>query len=261
MAAKPLWIWIGIVAALLAAGCAGNKQQMAPANYARDLTTGMEFVLAPAGCFPMGDLWESGSKSEGPVHEVCLDAFYMGKYEVTQGQWKAVMGENPAYFQKGDDHPVEQVSIDDAREFIERLNRKSGRGYRLPTEAEWEYACRSGGKREPFCGSDQPSEVAWFDRTGGGSTQPVGQKRPNGLGLFDMSGNVWEFSSDLYGEDYYATSPRNNPQGPVEGTYSVKRGGSWSINPRFLRSTVRGRTDFDTRHYSTGFRIAFPAVP
>ncbi len=250
---------IGLVAVLIS-GCVGMRAS-SRAEIALDPATGMEFVLVPGGCFQMGDRWGKGEMSERPVHEVCVDAFYLGRFEVTQGQWRAVMGENPSFFQQEDEYPVEQISWNDAQAFLSKLNASAEKNYRLPTEAEWEYACRSGGKEEMFCGGDELSALAWFDRTGGGNTQPVGQRQPNGLGLYDMSGNVWEFCSDRYDANYYGVSPEKNPQGPAEGRYFVKRGGSWSIGPRFLRATVRGRSDAADRHYSTGFRVALPIGP
>ena len=185
----------------------------------------------------------------------------MSKTEVTQAQWSKIMNKNPSYFQKGENHPVENISWNDSIKFLSKLSASSDRTYRLPTEAEWEYACRSGGAEEQYCGGNSLKDRAWFDRTGGGSTQEVATRQPNGLGLFDMSGNVWEFCSDTYARDYYTTSPEKNPQGADEGPHIIKRGGSWSINPRYLRSTVRGRATRDDAHYSTGFRVALSTKP
>ncbi len=152
-----------------------------------DSVTGMAFVWVPKGCFEMGcGTWTSDCDSdEKPVHEVCLDSFWMGKHEVTQGEWKKIMGNNPSTFKKGDKYPVERVSWNDAQEFIRRLNAKTGgRGkFRLPTEAEWEYACRSGGKPQKYAGGSDPDRVAWYGSNSGGSTHPVGTKAANGLGI------------------------------------------------------------------------------
>ena len=240
---------------LLTFGCSSLFEPKTPSSYI-DPVTGMEFVLVKGDCFQMGDARGDIDKNARPVHEVCLDDYYLAKTEVTQGQWLKIMSDNPSHFPKGNNHPVERVSWDDSQEFLSALSKKSGKKYRLPTEAEWEFACRSGGKDELFCGGNDPKDYAWFDRTGGGSTQPVATRAPNALGLYDMSGNVWEFCSDIYAAGYYATSPVNNPAGAGEGPHIIKRGGSWSINPRYLRATVRGRANRSDKHYSTGFRVA-----
>ena len=244
---------------LLLGGCSSLFGNGRAATYT-DPATGMEFVLVPGGCYRMGNLQGGADSDEEPAHQVCLDDFYLGKTEVTQAQWLKMTGRNPSHFQKGDDHPVESVSWNEAMAFLKKMSAAGAKPYRLPTEAEWEYACRSGGKEETFCGGDTLDSLAWFDRTGGGSTQAVATRQPNGLGLFDMSGNVWEFCSDTYAQDYYATSPDRNPQGAAEGPHIVKRGGSWSINPRYLRATVRGRAARDDAHYSSGFRVAVSAT-
>ncbi|MCW5201932.1 SUMF1/EgtB/PvdO family nonheme iron enzyme [Desulfobulbus sp. US4] len=189
----------------------------------QDEPTGMELVYIPKGCFQMGSNEYDGEK---PVHEVCVDGFWMGKYEVTQGQWKNIMGDNPANFQKGDDYPVEQVSWEDAQKFITQLKKRSGKEYRLPTEAEWEYAARAKSSYK-YSGGDDLNAVAWYDGNSGDSTHPVGQKKANAFGLHDMSGNVWEWCADWYGEKYYASSPKNNPTGPDSGAARVLRGGDF----------------------------------
>lgn len=246
---------------LVIAGCTSLFGPKQPTNYT-DPTTGIEFILVPGSCYQMGNLWGgNGDANEGPVHQVCLDDYYLAKTEVTQAQWQKIMTENPSYFQKGETHPVENVSWNDAMAFLQKMSADNDKTFRLPTEAEWEFACRSGGQEEQYCGGNDLKERAWFDRTGGGSTQAVATRQPNGLGLFDMSGNVWEFCSDRYAKDYYANSPEKNPQGAAEGPHVIKRGGSWSINPRYLRSTVRGRAARDDAHYSTGFRVAISAKP
>jgi sulfatase modifying factor 1 len=226
----------------------------------RDPVTGMEFVLVKGGCYQMGDTFGVGNRNENPVHEVCVGDFYLGKHEVTQGQWRSVMGNNPSSFKDyGDDSPVEQVSWNDAQEFISRLNRRTGKGFRLPTEAEWEYAARSGGKKEKYAGASQEDKLgqyAWYKNNSGSRTHPVGQKDPNGLGLYDMSGNVWEWCSDWYDENYYGKSPRDNPRGPDNGTQRVLRGGSWYYNSGYLRTAYRSRFGPPYRVNQFGFRLA-----
>jgi formylglycine-generating enzyme required for sulfatase activity len=203
----------------------------------------MEFVFIKGGCFEMGDTFGDGSKDEKPVHDVCVDDFYLGKYEVTQGQWQAVMGANPSYFKNcGSNCPVETVSWNDVQEFISRLNQRSGKRFRLPTEGEWEYAARSGGKWEKWSGTNSEGELgqyAWYIGNSGSRTHVVGEKRPNRLGLYDMTGNIWEWCSDWYGENYYQGSPRNNPEGPGNGSTRVLRGGSWNGSPRKVRAADR----------------------
>nr|VFK50371.1 MAG: Formylglycine-generating enzyme, required for sulfatase activity, contains SUMF1/FGE domain [Candidatus Kentron sp. TUN]VFK51541.1 MAG: Formylglycine-generating enzyme, required for sulfatase activity, contains SUMF1/FGE domain [Candidatus Kentron sp. TUN]VFK55983.1 MAG: Formylglycine-generating enzyme, required for sulfatase activity, contains SUMF1/FGE domain [Candidatus Kentron sp. TUN] len=217
-----------------------------------DPITGMEFVWVPKGCFRMGS--NDGEADEKPVHEVCVDGFWLGKTQVTQSQWREVIGDNPSGFKGNDRRPVESIAWNDTRSFIKSLNRRSGYRYRLPTEAEWEYACRSGGKDEGYSGGDNPDRVAWYDENSGGETHPVAQKAPNGLGLYDMSGNVWEWVQDWYGDDYYANSPRNNPQGPSSGANRVIRGGSWYWSASFARAANRRRDGSGLRGNVLGFR-------
>ena len=208
-----------------------------------DSATNMEFVFVKGGCFQMGDTFGDGSSNEKPVHEVCVDDFYIGKYEVTQGQWKAIMGNNPSRFSDcGDNCPVESASWNDIQDFINKLNQKTGKNYRLPTEAEWEYSARSGGKNEKYAGTSNESELgdyAWYISNSGGKTHPVGTKQPNGLGIYDMSGNVWEWVSDWYDADYYKNSPKDNTKGPSSGSARVLRGGSWSNGAWDTRIALR----------------------
>ena len=152
---------------------------------------------------------------------------------------------------------MENVSCDDCQAFIKKLNRKSGKNYRLPTEAEWEYACRSGGRDEKYSGGSDIDRVAWYYGNSGGSTHAVGGKVANGLGLYDMSGNVWEWCSDWYDENYYGNSPTQNPQGPESGSSRVYRGGSWNNRPAFVRSAHRLRFGTALRIDDLGFRLAF----
>ena len=176
---------------------------------------------------------------------------------MTQGQWQQIMGSNPSRFKNGADYPVEKVSWNDAQYFIRKLNQQSGNKYRLPSEAEWEYAARSGGKAEKFAGSDSIDAVAWYRDNSGGSTAPVAQKRPNALGLYDMSGNVWEWCQDCYGRNYYAGSPQNNPAGPSSGIKRVNRGGSWTSISRLVRSSLRNSNDSGDRRDFHRFPACF----
>ncbi len=195
---------------------------------------------------------------EGPVHEVCVDDFYLAKYEVTQTQWTKLMGRHFSYF-KGNLRPVERITWDDTQRFIRQLNSRSGAAYRLPTEAEWEYAARSGGKDKLYAGtSDEESlpRFAWHMVNSNRQTHMVGMKKPNSLGLHDMSGNVWEWCSDWYDDSYYANSPRNNPQGPDTGIYRVIRGGEWELPAGLTRTTYREAAKPHVRRNDIGFRLA-----
>lgn len=226
-----------------------------------DPVTGMEFVFVKGGCYLMGDTFGDGDTDEKPVHEVCVDDFWIGKYPVTQRQWLSMMGNNPSNFKKGDNYPVEYVSYDDTQDFLKKLNSKTSKNYRLPTEAEWEYAARSGGKKERWAGTSSESELgdyAWYNDNSGDSTNPVGQKMPNGLGVYDMSGNVLEWCSDRYGNQYYVSSPNANPQGPTFGANRVFRGGSWYGEPRNVRVANRGGESRRYRFVNLGFRLVLP---
>ena len=206
-----------------------------------DPETGMEFVWVPGGCYQMGcGSWtDSCDDDEKPVHEVCVDGFWISKYEVTQGEWEQIMGNNPSHFDNGDNYPVEEVSWNDCQDFIDNLNSESSKTFRLPTEAEWEYAARSGGKQQKYAGGGDVDSVAWYGGNSGDQTHEVGTKAPNDLGIYDMSGNVWEWCSDWYSSDYYSNSPKNNPQGPSSGSYRVGRGGGWDSVAEYVRAVIR----------------------
>lgn len=223
-----------------------------------DPTTGMELVYVPKGCFQMGDTFGDGESDEKPVHEVCVDGYFIGKYEVTQGEYTKITGNNPSNLKKGDRYPVEKVSWNDAQEFIRRLNERSGRIYRLPTEAEWEYAAKSGGRKEKYAGADTPDGVAWYSSNSSGSTHPVGTKLPNGLGLYDMTGNVWEWCRDWYDANSYSGSLQDNPSGPSSGSYRVFRGGSWYLDQENLRAANRHRYSPSYRYNNFGLRLVLP---
>lgn len=221
---------------------------------------GMEFTLIPAGSFVMGN--DKGILAVRPAHEVTIStSFYMGTFEVTQAQWMVIMGTNPSQVQ-GPDHPVEQVSWHDAQAFIARLNSlENTNRYRLPTEAEWEYAARAGSTTRWYFGDDAAglSRVAWFDKNSQDSTRPVGQKDPNAWGLYDMHGNVWEWTQDYWSTDYYSQSPAIDPAGPASGSKRVKRGGSWMWSAGYTRSAYRTGDPEDTRISRLGFRVVLEA--
>jgi len=217
--------------------------------------TGMVFVLIPAGTFQMGS---NDYDDEKPVHGVTLNSFLISKYETTQGVWQKIMGNNPSNFKKGNDHPVEQVSWDDCQEFCKKLNEmksaSGGTGLRLPTEAEWEYAARAGTNTKYYWGDKEDGDYMWFDEKWEGGHHPVGEKKPNGFGLYDMSGNVWEWCSDWYDEKYYQNSPKNNPSGPASGQFRVLRGGAWGSNAHICHSADRYFGEPSLRHFVIGFR-------
>jgi len=248
-------IAVGIIAVFIWQMNSRNRtDQLAPKASMSSL--GMEFVSIPAGRFAMGcspgDSQCGGD--ENPRHEVRISrSFELGKYEVTQGQWVKVMGNNPSNF-KGDDRlPVEQVSWNEAQAFIAKLNDlNDGYRYRLPTEVEWEYAAR-GRTTGPYYGN--LDAIAWYDSNSGSKTHPVGQKQPNGFGLYDMVGNVWEWCADWHGESYYGSSPATDPNGPSSGQYRVLRGGSWNYVARYARVSGRGRGSPDGRYNCDGFRV------
>ena len=227
------------------------------------VTAEPEMVLVKGDCFQMGDTFDVGDDDEKPVHEVCVDDFYIGKYEVTQGEWESIMETNPSKFKGNVNLPVERVSYDNVRKFIKKLRQRTGKKYRLPTEAEWEYAAQGGGKDGLWAGTSDEFELdeyAWYVDNSNRRTHPVGQKKPNGLGLYDMSGNVWEWVWDRYDEKYYERSPKNNPKGPLGGGYRVLRGGSWNSTPVTLRTATRGVYAPGSRSGgSGGFRLALSA--
>lgn len=242
----------------------------------------LEMIAVPAGKFVMGtDDADPGrhGENEEPAHGVAVGEFYLGKFEVTQAQWRAVMGTDPSLF-KGDDLPVEQVSWEDAQEFCRRLSGLTGRQYRLPTEAEWEYACRAGTAGAFYAELDA---IAWYgDNSGdervdaselyrksgedyvrllvekyGHRTHPVGQKQPNGFGLHDMVGNVSEWCEDVY-HDGYGGAPADGSAWLTGGNpgFRVRRGGSFLATSLASRSAFRPRTNLDLRHSTAGLRVA-----
>jgi formylglycine-generating enzyme required for sulfatase activity len=236
------------------------------------------FVLVEGGTFTMGSPSNEPDRDsdEGPQHQVTVKSFYMGKYEVTQREWREVMGNNPSNF-KGDNLPVEQVSWFEVIEYCNKRSVKerltpcyrgsgnsitcdwSANGYRLPTEAEWEYAAKGGNKNfltYLYAGSNSAGAVAWYDGNSGNTTHPVGTKAPNDLGIYDLSGNVWEWCWDWKGD--YGSGAQTGPAGPSSGSDRVLRGGSWYNDARFLRSSLRGNNVPSRRNSIIGFRLVRP---
>ena len=247
-----------------------------------DKTVKGTLVLIPAGPFSLGNTgsYEGEYDEKPPVTIIISKPFYISKYEITQQQYKAVMGNNPSEF-KGDDLPVEQVSWYDALNFCNALSQSEGltpcytingtkvtcdfeaNGYRLPTEAEWEYAAKAGTKTDFYSGKltysgNSPidpnlDKIAWYSANSSNATHPVGQKAPNAFGLYDMSGNVWEWCWDRYAE--YPSKETKDYQGPEIGTYRVYRGGGWRNLAWYCRSTNRDRNYLDDKNNSLGFRV------
>ncbi len=286
-----------------------NSSSILPKGRAwTDPVIGMEFVFVKGGCFQMGSPSSEKDRDsdEGPLHGVCVDDFYMGKYEVTVGQWRefirslsyrteaerdvkkdgcwslkngdwgyydGIYWDNVGFSQK-ESQPVACVSYNDVEKFIHWLRKKSGRKYRLPTEAEWEYAARGGTTTARFWGDGERAACRYanvYDQTakrkydfswksfdcddGYDATAPVGSFKPNNFGLYDMLGNVWEWTGDWYGGKYYANSPRNNSQGPASGSRRVNRGGGWDYGPAYVRSADRDRGIPWLRYSYLGFRL------
>ena len=229
------------------------------------MVKGVEFkmIKVEGGTFSMGATSEQeydALSCEKPVHSVTLSDYYIGETEVTQELWEAVMGSNPSYFEGDNQRPVENVSWNDCQKFIKKLNRLTGKEFRLPTEAEWEYAARGGKYSKDYVykysGSNNADEVAWCARNSGGKTHPIKTKKANKLGLYDMSGNVWEWCNDWDDDHYYRNSPQTNPTGPSKGACRVLRGGSWDVNDRGVRVSSRGESTPDLRFIDIGLRLA-----
>jgi formylglycine-generating enzyme required for sulfatase activity len=256
------------------------KRSVRPGELWRDPHLDMSFAWVPGGCFEMGcgDGAEGCGDSEKPVHKVCLNGFWIARHEVTQQQWRRLMGGNPSSFKRcGPQCPVEGVSWNEAVEFAKKLSAKTGYIFRLPTEAEWEYACRSGGKKQEYAGSEPVDALAWYKENADGSPHRVGKKHPNDLWIYDMSGNVWEWCLDIFDKEAYrkATGTLENPVfigdqfadiyrdgyshilSMVQGAsgYRSVRGGSWGNVADRLRCTDRIKGNPDSRRDWLGFRL------
>ena len=238
-----------------------EKGDDAPKFQNQTITVGgvsFKMIAVEGGTFQMGSP-ESDAEAyddEKPQHEVTLSNYYIGETEVTQELWEAVMGSNPSYF-VGPKLPVENVSWDDCQAFIGKLNAQTGKTFRLPTEAEWEYAARGGKKSKgyTYSGSNTIAEVAWYGKNSNNETHDVALKAPNELGIYDMSGNVGEWCQDRYGATYYENSSTTDPQGPASGTYRVLRGGGWDGSAWGCRVAIRGYTNPGNGYNDSGLRL------
>ena len=261
-----------LVALVILPGCAYSRDETTATDFTATQYD-IEMVYVQGGTFVMGCTPEQGNDCDGrekPAHEVTLSDFYIGKYEVTQKQWREIMGTDlrrqlnvaigteAPLSGKRDNYPMYYVSWEDAREFIERLNDETGKGYRLPTEAEWEYAARGGNQSRgyKYSGSAGAGAIAWHSDNSKNMTHPVGTKEANELDIYDMSGNVNEWVSDWYGD--YSGDSQINPDGPMSGKYPyhVFRGGGWFNGAWYARVSYRNAGDSRSRTGDVGFRLA-----
>ena len=263
-------VLVGIAGVVLGIVAYLNYRQNSPIVYKGEIpqstietivVNGVEFnmVKIEGGTFRMGATSEQGSDAyddEYPIHSVTLSDYYIGETEVTQELWEAVMGSNPSEFIGDNQRPVERVSWDDCQEFIKKLNQLTGKKFRLPTEAEWEYAARGGkySRGYKYSGSNNADEVAWYDSNSGSKTHSVKTKKANELGLYDMSGNVKEWCKDWYGD--YQSNSQTNPTGPSEGESRVLRGGGWCYFDMGVRVSRRDYLTPGYRHIIIGLRLA-----
>lgn len=265
MTAGTTCVWATCLVALLASLPGVPALAEGAAATFRDCPDCPEMVTVPAGTFLMGRKADPFSNAqqppanEQPQHPVTLKSFAIGKHEVTQEQWFALMGDNPSY-NKGRTLPVENVSWEDVQTFIGKLNAKTGKRYRLPTEAEWEYAARAGSTALYPFGDDvaQLGRYAWYAANAADKTHPVGEKLPNQFGVHDTAGNVWEWVQDCYTDNYSAARADGAAAAGAEGCDRVVRGGSWESGSDFLRPTFRGRVRPSHRVLNLGFRLALP---
>lgn len=253
---KKLLSFLAVLGVLLM-GCSEPNQPKYPEVEYQVNGVDFKMILVEGGTFDMGatDEMENPWNDELPVHTVTVSDFYLCDVEVTQALWEALMDTNYSDF-PGADLPVHEVSWNECQEFLRRLNELTGEKFRLPTEAEWEFAARGGiySNHTQFAGSDDIDKVAWYEGNSHETPHPVAQKLPNELGLYDMSGNVWEWCSDYF--DNYLEEEQKNPQGPDKGTYRVFRGGSWFGAERSTRISTRDRFLPDESNYNLGFRLA-----
>jgi formylglycine-generating enzyme len=236
-----------------------KEREKSMKSEADSFSASIEMVLVRGGTFTMGCTADQSDckDDEKPTHQVTLSDFYIGKYEVTQKQWRDVMGTKPYSLKEGCDNcAVESVSWNDIQEFIRKLNQRTGKTYRLPTEAEWEYAARGGNlsKGYKYPGGSTIDEVAWYYLNMDANIHPVGLKKANELGIFDMGGNVWECCSDWFGA--YTANRQTNPKGVSSGSYRVLRGGSWLFPGGCCRASFRAMVAPDTQTLANGFRLA-----
>lgn len=251
----PAVLFVAIL--LLASGCK-KKSKVKGVEEVKISVGNVEFTMTQVlgGSFLMGaaDNNDVAAPNEKPGHHVTVSTFWIGKTEVTQQLWVTVMGNNPSFF-RGDDLPVEQVSWNDCQEFVRRLSTMTGRQFRLPTEAEWEFAARGGTRSNnyTYSGGDAISDVGWYWGNGRDKTHVVGSKRANELGLHDMTGNVWEWCQDWYG--YYSAHDQVNPRGARTGRLKVNRGGCWYFEMKASRNSARFANKPDGKYKGVGLRL------
>lgn len=224
----------------------------------KDPVSGIQLAWVPKGCFLPSNASaspENGS-AKAAVTETCIDrGFWMGKFEITQGQYQQIMGVNPSSFKKGDDYPVENIRWLSARAFIRELNKRTGKAYRLPSEAEWEYAARGGGKSTKYGAFGRAKDVAWYMANSGDHSHPVGEKKANALGLYDMSGNVWEWTHDCWNEDMAEAPTDGSPWTWGDCSVRVLRGGSWYDAESMISTKARLYNYTEKSDNNSGFRI------
>lgn len=257
---KTRWLKCGAMLPLLLFMHTVSVEAQQPGSTFKDCPECPEMIVLPGGIFLMGtpeNALTASRVSEGPQRQVTLQPYALSKFEVTQAQWTAVMGDDPSA-NKGADLPVESVSWNAAKAFVEKLSEKTGKPYRLPTEAEWEYAARAGSTTAYAFGDDeaQISEHSWFDGNSGMSTHPVGEKPPNSFGLHDMHGNVWEWVQDCFHENYIGTPTDGSAAREYPSCDRVSRGGSWYDVPEVARSAYRFKDGPDNSVSGMGLRLA-----
>ena len=249
---------LALLPPVVSAAATGKASSIKAGSVFRDCSYCPEMVVIPAGNFNMGSpsAEQGRSEDEGPQHPVIVAGPYaIGKTEVTQVQWVALMGSNPSYFPNcGADCPVEGVSWNDVQEYLSRLNAKTGKRYRLPSEAEWEYACRAGGAHT-YCDDEDIESLAWYRANSTKRPHPVAGKKANAWGLHDMSGNVFEWAADCWNANYEGAPSDGGAWKTGDCSLRVLRGGAWVVEPLFARSTKRLRLNSDARNAIAGFRV------